>query len=228
MPLPQPLGAVILDMDGTLHDTEGVYHQALKQAVREVGFAVTDAFCHSLIGIPGPESDALLMAHLGPDFPFAEFDRRYEEMRNSALATVVPLKAGALELLDTLARCALKVAVATSASRHAAELHLGRSGLRARLPVVVTRDDVARGKPHPDAYLRAAELLGVPPDKCLAVEDSFNGIRAAHAAGTMPVMVPDLLAPTHEIRAMCVCIARDLHEVRVLVAEHADAARYRT
>jgi HAD superfamily hydrolase (TIGR01509 family) len=220
MTLPQPLGAVILDMDGTLHDTECVYHRALKEAVEAVGFAVTDAFCHSLIGIPGLESDATLMAHLGPDFPFAEFDRRYEDIRNSALGTVVPLKAGALELLDALALCALKVAVATSASRRAAELHLGLSGLRARLPVVVTRNDVARGKPHPDAYLRAAELLGVPPEQCLAVEDSFNGIRAAHAAGMMPVMVPDMLAPTHEIRAMCVRVAGDLHEVRLLVAEH--------
>jgi HAD superfamily hydrolase (TIGR01509 family) len=220
MTLPQPLGAVILDMDGTLHDTEGVYHRALKEAVAAVGFAVTDAFCHSLIGIPGLESDVMLMAHLGPDFPFAEFDRRYEDIRNSALGTVVPLKAGALELLDALALCALKVAVATSASRRAAELHLGLSGLRARLPVVVTRNDVARGKPHPDAYLRAAELLGVPPEQCLAVEDSFNGIRAAHAAGMMPVMVPDMLAPTHEIRAMCVRVAGDLHEVRLLVAEH--------
>ena len=227
MILPQPLGAVILDMDGTLHDTEGVYHRALKEAVAAVGFAVTDAFCHSLIGIPGLESDATLMAHLGPDFPFAEFDRRYEDIRNSALGTVVPLKAGALELLDALALCALKVAVATSASRRAAELHLGLSGLRARLPVVVTRNDVARGKPHPDAYLRAAELLGVPPEQCLAVEDSFNGIRAAHAAGMMPVMVPDLLAPTHEIRAMCVRVAGDLHEVRLLVAEHIAIAPYR-
>jgi HAD superfamily hydrolase (TIGR01509 family) len=214
-------------MDGTLHDTEGVYHRALKDAVQAVGFAVSDAFCHSLIGIPGPESDAMLMAHLGPDFPFAEFDRRYEALRDLALGTVVPLKVGALELLDALARHALKVAVATSASRRAAELHLGCSGLRAHLPVVVTRNDVARGKPHPDAYLHAAELLGVPPEECLAVEDSFNGIRAAHAAGMMPVMVPDLLAPTPEIRAMCVCVARDLHEVRMLVAEHVAATARR-
>jgi hypothetical protein len=58
MTLLKPLSAVILDMDGTLHDTEGVYHHALKEAVRAVDFTVTDAFCHSLIGILGPESDA--------------------------------------------------------------------------------------------------------------------------------------------------------------------------
>jgi HAD superfamily hydrolase (TIGR01509 family) len=223
MTLPKPLSAVILDMDGTLHDTESVYHNALKDAVGTVGFAVTDVFCHALIGIPGPESDAMLIAHLGPDFPFAEFDRHYEDLRDRALAAEIPLKAGAMQLLDLLGHHALKTAVATSASRRAAELHLGRSGLRAHLPVVVTRDDVARGKPHPDLFLRAAELLDVPPEECLAVEDSFNGIRAAHAAGMMPVMVPDLLAPTPEIRAMCVRIARDLHEVRMLVAEHAAA-----
>ena len=224
MTLPNPLSAVILDMDGTLHDTEGIYHQALQEAVRAVGFTVTDAFCYSLIGIPGPETDAILIAHLGPDFSIAEFDRHYEQHRDNALAAGVPLKPGALELLDMLARCNLRVAVATSASRRTAELHLGRSGLRAHLPIVVTRDDVARGKPHPDVYLRAAELLAVPAQNCLAVEDSFNGIRAAHAAGMMPVMVPDLLTPTQDIHAMCVCVAPDLHQVRLLVAEHVATA----
>jgi HAD superfamily hydrolase (TIGR01509 family) len=220
MILPRRLSAVILDMDGTLHDTEAVYHAALKQAVAAVGFAVTDAFCHSLIGIPARECDAMLRAHLGPDFPFADYDRHYSQNRDQALSAGVPLKTGAAELLDALAQRGLKMAVATSASRHAAALHLGRSGLGARLRVVVTRDDVARGKPYPDLFLRAAELLDVPPDECLAVEDSLIGVRAAHAAGMMPVMVPDLLQPTDEIRAMCVLIASDLHEVRAVVGRH--------
>jgi beta-phosphoglucomutase-like phosphatase (HAD superfamily) len=90
--------------------------------------------------------------------------------------------------------------------------------LRARLPVVVTRDDVVRGKPHPDLFLKAAWAIGIPPERCLAVEDSFNGIRAAHAAGMMPVMVPDLLAPTPDIRALCVEIVADLHAVRQLLS----------
>ena len=225
MNLPRPLAAIVLDMDGTLHDTERVYHMALQEAVRAVGFAVTDAFCHSLIGIPGPESDAMLREHLGPEFPFAEYDRLYEAHRDRALAIAVPLKPGAMELLDALRHHGLKVAVATSASRRAAERHLGRSGLRPHLPVVVTRDDVAHGKPHPDLFLLAAERLGVPCGECLAVEDSFHGIHAAHAAGMMPVLVPDLLAPTQEIRAFCTRVARDLHEVRSLVAAPAVARR---
>jgi HAD superfamily hydrolase (TIGR01509 family) len=220
MILPKRVSAVILDMDGTLHDTECVYHTALKQAVRAVGFTVTDTFCHSLIGIPGPESDAMLREHLGPHFPFVDYGRLYEEHRDRALVTSIPLKTGAVELLESIAQHGLKVALATSASRRAAELHLSRSGLRGPLPVVVTRDDVARGKPYPDPFLRASTLLDVPPDECLAIEDSLHGIRAAHAAGMMPVMVPDLIAPTDEIRIMCVYIATDLHEVRALVDRH--------
>jgi HAD superfamily hydrolase (TIGR01509 family) len=223
MTLPRRLSAVIFDMDGTLHDTEGVYHASLKQAVRAVGFTITDAFCHSMIGMPGPVCDAMLCDHLGRGFPFADFDRLYGEFIDSALPTAVPLKPGAAELLDALGQHGLKKAVATSAGRHAAEAHLGRSGLRAHLPIVVTRDDVARGKPFPDLFLRAAELLDVAPDECLAVEDSLNGIRAAHAAGMMPIMVPDLLIPTDEISAMCVHVLLDLHEVRALVAEHLGA-----
>jgi HAD superfamily hydrolase (TIGR01509 family) len=212
------LAAVILDMDGTLHDTEVLYHAATRQAVAAVGFTVTDAFCHSLIGIPAAESDAMLRAHLGPDFPYPDYVRHYRAYCDTVLATKVPLKPGAAAFVDALLGAGLKVAVATSASRAAAERHLGLSGLRARIPVVVTRDDVARGKPYPDLFLLAAARLDVPPDACLAVEDSLNGIRAAHAAGMIPVMVPDLLAPTEEIRAMCFRVYPDLHEVRALVA----------
>lgn len=221
MTLRNTLRAVILDMDGTLHDTECVYHVAVQQAVQSVGFSVTEAFCHSLIGIPGKECDAMLCEHLGAGFPYAEYRRFYLEHIDRSLAATIPLKPGAVELLQSLAQRGLKTAVATSATRHSAELQLSRSGLRAHLPVVVTRDDVARGKPHPDLFLHAAALLGVPPETCLAVEDSLNGIRAAHAAGMMPVMVPDLLEPTEEIRAICVRIALDLHEVRTLLEEHA-------
>lgn len=217
MPLPKPVDAVILDMDGTLHDTEAVYHAALKRAVAEVGFAVTEGFCHSLIGIPGLETDRMLRDHLGPEFPFDEYDRLYDEYCDALFAKGIKLKPGALELIDHLHERALPSAIATSASRRAATLHLRRSGLGVRFAVIVTRDDVARGKPHPDLFLKAASLVGAAPERCLAVEDSLNGIRAAHAAGMMPVMVPDLLRPTAEIRALCVTVAADLHEVRSLL-----------
>jgi HAD superfamily hydrolase (TIGR01509 family) len=220
MTLPSTIGAVILDMDGTLHDTEIVYHHALKHAVTAVGFEVSDAFCHSLIGIPARECNVMLQDHLGPDFPFDECDRLSLEHREILLAESIPLKPGAAELIDFLLREGIPVAVATSASRRAAELQLGRSGLRARLPVVVTRDDVERGKPYPDLFLLAAAELGIAPATCLAVEDSYNGIRAAHAAGMMTVMVPDMLPSIPDISTLCVHVALDLHEVRDVIVRH--------
>ena len=81
--------------------------------------------------------------------------------------------------------------------------------------------DYARAKPAPDPFLTAAERLGVAPQDCLALEDSHNGVRAAHAAGMMTIMVPDLLDATEEMQTLCVRIARDLHEVRELLeAQH--------
>ena len=77
--------------------------------------------------------------------------------------------------------------------------------------------DYTAGKPAPDPYLMAAKRMGVAPGLCLALEDSYNGVRSASAAGMMTIMVPDLLDPTDEIRGLCTLIANDLHAVRGLL-----------
>ncbi|MEF2072537.1 HAD family hydrolase [Consotaella aegiceratis] len=221
--LRNPIGAVILDMDGTLHDTEIVYYRALKHAVAATGFSASDSLCRSLIGIPGKECDLILQEHFGSSFPFAECNRLFAEHRDDLLSQGVPLKPGAVELLDDLVAEGIPTAVATSSSRRTAESHLARSGLRNRLATLVTRDDVERGKPYPDLFLTAARMLNILPTACLAVEDSVAGIRAAHSAGMMVVMVPDLVAPTADIRALCVHVASDLHEVREIAVKHWNA-----
>ena len=78
-----------------------------------------------------------------------------------------------------------------------------KAGLRDRFTALATRDDVERTKPHPDIYLEAARRLGVAPECCLAFEDSNIGLEAAHAAGAMAFMVPDLLQPLPESQARC-------------------------
>ena len=77
---------------------------------------------------------------------------------------------------------------------------------------------MSRHKPHPDPFLKAAELLGVDPRACLAIEDSHHGVRSASSAGMMTVMVPDLLPATDEICALCLHVVPDLHEVRRLIS----------
>jgi beta-phosphoglucomutase-like phosphatase (HAD superfamily) len=115
-------------------------------------------------------------------------------------------------------------AVATSSSRNSAHHNLGRHGLLDRFGAIVAREDVGRHKPFPDPFLKAAALIGAAPEACLALEDSHNGVRAAHAAGMMTVMVPDLLDPTEEMQAKCVHIAESLHTVIRLLQAQPEAA----
>ena len=123
-----------------------------------------------------------------------------------------------VELLDALDAAGLPRAVATSSPHESVQQHLGRYGLLERFDSIVARGDYARGKPNPDPFLLAAERLGVAPEFCLALEDSHNGVRAAASAGMMTIMVPDLLHPTEEMHSLCVRIAKDLHEVKDLIA----------
>jgi beta-phosphoglucomutase-like phosphatase (HAD superfamily) len=90
--------------------------------------------------------------------------------------------------------------------------------LGSRFQHIVARGDYEQHKPHPEPYLTAARKVGVPPELCLAIEDSYHGVRSASAAGMMTLMVPDLLPPTEEISALCHRVVLDLHEVRRLIA----------
>jgi HAD superfamily hydrolase (TIGR01509 family) len=117
-------------------------------------------------------------------------------------------------LLD---RLRLPRAIATSSSRTTVERHLSAHALVDRFDAIVGHGDYATGKPAPDPFLRAAERLGADPARCLALEDSHNGVRSAAAAGMMTIMVPDLLEPTEEMRTLCLLVARDLHEVAELI-----------
>jgi beta-phosphoglucomutase-like phosphatase (HAD superfamily) len=97
------------------------------------------------------------------------------------------------------------------------ERHLTAHNLLDRFDQIVASGDYMAGKPAPDPFLTAAERLGIEPRLCLALEDSYNRVRSAFAAGMMTIMVPDLLEPTVEIRDLCVHVAQDLHEVRRLI-----------
>ena len=161
----------------------------------------------------------MIQAFYGDGFHIDEFRQHYSGHTRRLLETGVPLKPGVVELLDFLAGRGLPLAVATSAGRSTAEHHLGRAGLLDRFDAVATRDDVERPKPHPDVYLEAARRLGVAPERCIAFEDSNIGLSAAHAAGAMAFMVPDILEPLPEVRAKCVDVLPDLHAARELLRE---------
>ncbi len=217
MTLPRPHQAVILDMDGTLPDTENIYIRTFLETSTTLGYPLEETFLHGLVGLPGGEFQTRLRAHLGEAFPYAEHRQMYLARRTELLDQGIPIKPGALELIAHLEETGTPMAIATAATRANAHENLTRSGLMHRFPVILTRDDVEHSKPRPDLFLRAAAGLGIDPAGCVAVEDSHNGVRAAHAAGMMTVMVPDILTATDEIRAMCVAVVDSLHDVRRIV-----------
>lgn len=206
--------AVIFDMDGLLFDTEPLIKTAKLGAIRALGFDLTDTFYDSMIGVPGPECDVRIQTHFGPTFPMADYLTSYRSDWTQRIANGVPLKAGAADIIRHFHGLDMPLGLATSSGRESASHHLHTADLHHYFRAVVTRNDVSRGKPHPDLYLKAAELIGIAPERCLALEDSHNGVRAAHAAGCQPIMVPDLLQATDEMRRLCIHVAGDLHDVR--------------
>ncbi|HEX7854233.1 MAG TPA: HAD family phosphatase [Sphingobium sp.] len=217
MTLPRRPAAIVFDMDGVLFDTEKLYRHALFAAAEEGGHAMTEALFLQMIGSPWPTNRALLLAHLGADFPADELRDAAHRKLHDAMAAGSYLKPGVLELLDTLDALDLPRAIATSSSHDAVNSNLLAHEMVGRFHHIVAHGDYANGKPAPDPFLTAAARIGVDPALCIALEDSHHGVRSASAAGMMTIMVPDLLAPTEEIRGLCTHIATDLHEVAILV-----------
>ncbi|WP_421994667.1 HAD family hydrolase [Reyranella sp.] len=218
--LKKPVEAALFDMDGLLLDTEALYIEAMQAAAETLGRDLPMDLCHAMVGVPGHECNLMIEAHYGEGFSIAEFRGHFSAHLRRLLEAGIPLKPGVVELLEFLAGRGLKLAVATSAGRATAENHLGKAGLLDRFQAVATRDDVEHAKPDPGVYLEAARRLGVPPRHCLAFEDSNIGLAAAHAAGAMAFMVPDLLQPLPESRARSVDILPDLHAALDLLRRH--------
>jgi HAD superfamily hydrolase (TIGR01509 family) len=204
--------AVIFDMDGLLVDSERVAMRGLAMAAHEVGRDLTDEFSRSLIGISADASLALTIDHFGAPFDSIGFlELAGAHTRELINQGQLKRKPGTSEFLDFLDEQRIPKGVATSSSREKARLHLEAAGLLRHFDHVITRDDVARGKPFPDLYLCAAERLNALPHRCLAFEDSYNGVRSAFAAGMRVIMVPDLLPPTDAMRTMTLMVLDDLH-----------------
>lgn len=186
----------IFDMDGLLIDSERAIMGLWQRVTARLGRPLTEAEYVPVIGRDEVDSTALMTQMLGTEL----FGRASAEVEHAVLnqdpATLFPIKPGARELVTRLRERKIPCAVASSTVSVEVRRRLSAVGLLEFFDVVLGGDQVARGKPDPALYRLAAERMGSEPERCLAFEDSDNGVAAAAAAGVRVVLVPDVKIPS--------------------------------
>jgi HAD superfamily hydrolase (TIGR01509 family) len=189
--------AVVFDLDGVLLDSEQVWDEVREELVKERGGRWHEQAQTEMMGMSSVEWSRYMHDELDlpepPEEISAEVVKRLDEVYRKRL----PLIDGAREAVERLA-ARLPLGLASSSNREVIDLVLDLSGLARYFRVTVSSEEVPRGKPAPDVYLEAARGLGVPPERCAAVEDSHNGIRSAKAAGMRVIAIPNQHYPPGE------------------------------
>lgn len=189
--------AILVDMDGTLIDSEGLWEAAQRRLADEMGLSFDAGIRASTIGTPAESWLPGWIARAESDASVADLVARIEDEVVDGLRQEVRLRPGAQALLDALATSAKPSALVSASVRRIMDAALERIG-PCPFSVTVSGSDVARPKPHPDPYLLATHMLDVDASQCLAIEDSTTGARSASAAGCAVVWVPTSPVPTPE------------------------------
>jgi HAD superfamily hydrolase (TIGR01509 family) len=223
--MPPDLGGVIFDLDGVLVDSEIWWDDARKAWAAEQGRPWTEDDRRSVMGANGREWSRTMQKRLHLDLaPQAIEAAIVDRVVARYLSEGPPRIAGAVEAVERIA-ARVPVAVASSAHQRVIGAALAGLGLSDAFAVVVSSDEVERGKPAPDVYLETADRLGMEPARLAVVEDSLNGIRAAVAAGMLAVLVPNRsIPPAPGTAAMADVVLGSLDELDVDRLEEARRA----
>lgn len=190
--------AVIFDMDGLMFDTERLAVDAWLHAGRELNLPITTELIYSVIGVSWERHKSIWRCELG-EIDFNKANAICHDYMNLWIETNgIPVKPGLIELLSFLDENDIEKAIATGSERSIVDYYLGKACIDGSFPVIVTGESVGRSKPDPGIFLHAAKLLNTDPKDCIVLEDSINGIKAAHAADMTPIMIPDLIQSTEE------------------------------
>lgn len=192
MNTPKPPFAVLWDMDGTLIDSEHHWLSSEQELAEEHGVSWTPEDGLDLVGMSLFDSSVIIKKKLSSELSSEEIIDTLTEMVIGKLSGHLPWRPGALELLRELKEAGIKTALVTMSMHRMARRVADSAGFEA-FDVVVAGDDVKFGKPHPEPYLKAAELLGVNPADCVAFEDSKTGLTSAELAGTKAIGIPNVV-----------------------------------
>ena len=189
--------AVVFDLDGVLLDSEQVWDEVREELVKERGGRWHEQAQTEMMGMSSVEWSRYMHDELDLPEPPEEISAEVVQRLDEVYRKRLPLIDGAREAVERLA-ARWPLGLASSSNREVIDLVLDLSGLARFFRVTVSSEEVPRGKPAPDVYLEAARGLGVPPQRCAAVEDSHNGIRSAKAAGMRVIAIPNQHYPPGE------------------------------
>ncbi len=199
--------AVIFDMDGVLMDSEQLWNEAKEELVLARGGHWRDDAPHAMMGMSSPEWSEYMHTELGVDLNAPEINREVVQRIEKLYREHLPLLPGAVDVVRSLHR-RWPLALASSANREIIDFVLDAAGIAGEFSATVSSEEVQRGKPAPDVYLEAARRLGIAPERCVAIEDSSNGLRSAVAAGMAVIAMPNEHYPPDEdalaLAAACV------------------------
>ena len=202
--------SVIFDMDGVIFDSERAYIDTFRAICEREGMPFIEQACVECIGSNWQATKKIYEKWYGEDWDFPYY---YDKVREEMGRLSFPLKPYVRELFSYLADREIPCALASSTRRESVVRMLDDAGLSDHFKTLVCGDMVSHSKPHPEIFLAAAEALGELPGDCYVIEDSFNGVRAGKAAGMRTLMVPDILQPDEEIRALADAVLPTLGDV---------------
>lgn len=198
----QTIHAVIFDMDGTMIDTEKIKEDGWKYAGNCQNIIIDNEILSEMRGT----NKEYCKEFINKRFKKINFDKLYHD-RNGFIERYIntngiKMKKGLIETLQFLKSNHYKIAIASSSEKETIQRYLTKINILDFFDVIVAGDMVKKGKPNPEIYLKAIELLNVPKEQCIGIEDSNSGIVSVYRAGLKPVMIPDLEEPTEEVKNM--------------------------
>ncbi len=203
----------IFDMDGTLLDTERIFKESWIITSDRWGLDGAEDIYVNIVGRSRETIRVLFEEKYGTEYNFDKFFDERMRCFTELVKDSVPVKEGCMELLDFMKAQGIPCALATSTPMYITGRNLALTGIDKYMSAVVTSEMVKKGKPAPDIFIEAAKRLGARADYCMVVEDSYNGLRAAHKAGMLPVMVIDSQAPNEETEKLTLATCNSLLDV---------------
>ena len=209
-----PVRGVLFDVDGVILDTECLYSRFWMEACHFYGFPMTKAQSLQMRSLNKTAGQEKLRALFGPAADYTTIRQKRIELMDAFVEKEgVAAKPGIYALLDALDERGIPCAITSSSPQQRLESYLTPLNLYHRFKKVISGYDVPRGKPEPDIYLRGAAELGLPPETCLALEDSPAGILSAYRAGCLPVLIPDQDTPGQDTLSLLYAKADTLTDV---------------